>query len=61
LQLIIASDEIIPSPPFKKSVDCNHGKHVIHFGGKYDSYLLVQVLLNKEMGSSKNLYLPVAI
>ena len=41
LQLILASDEIIPSPPYKKSVDCNHGKHVLHFGGNYDSYLLV--------------------
>jgi hypothetical protein len=41
LQLIIASEEIIPSPPYKKSVDCNHGNHVLHFGGKYDSYLLV--------------------
>jgi predicted acyl esterase len=42
LQLIIASDEIIPSLPFKKSSEgCNHGKHVLHFGGKYDSYLLV--------------------
>jgi hypothetical protein len=41
LQLIIASDEIIPSPPYKKSVDCNHGMHVLHFGGRYDSYLLV--------------------
>ncbi len=41
LQLIIASDEIIPSPPYKQSVDCNHGKHVLHFGGEHDSYLLV--------------------
>ena len=41
LQLIIASDEIIPSPPYRKSVECNHGKHVVHFGGNYDSYLLV--------------------
>ncbi len=42
LQLIIASDEIIPSLPFKKSTDdCNHGKYVLHFGGEYDSYLLV--------------------
>ncbi len=41
LQLITASDEIIPSPPYKKSVDCNHGKHVLHFGEKFDSYLLV--------------------
>jgi len=41
LQLIIASDEIIPSPSYKKDVSCNHGRHVLHFGGRYDSYLLV--------------------
>lgn len=41
LQLIIAADEIIPSPPYKKSAECNHGKHVLHLGGRYDSYLLV--------------------
>jgi putative CocE/NonD family hydrolase len=48
LQLIIASDEIIPSPPYEKSVDCNHGKHVLHFGGKYDSYLLAPRIPPKE-------------
>ena len=48
LQLIIGSDEIIPSPPYKKFVDCNHGKHVIHFGGEYDSYLLVPKIQPKE-------------
>jgi predicted acyl esterase len=47
LQLIIASDEIIPSPPYKKSVDCNHGKHVLHFGEKFDSYLLVPRIQTK--------------
>jgi putative CocE/NonD family hydrolase len=41
LQLIIAGDEIIPSPPYKKSAEDNHGMHVLHFGGTYDSYLLV--------------------
>ena len=41
LQLIIAGDEIIPSPPYKKSADGNLGMHVLHFGGSYDSYLLV--------------------
>ena len=46
LQLIIASDEIIPSPPYKKSVECNHGKHVVHFGGEYDSHLLVPKILS---------------
>jgi len=33
LQLIVAPDEIISSPPYKKSLACNHGKHVLHFGG----------------------------
>lgn len=41
LQLIIAGSEIIPSPPYKKDASFNHGKHVLHFGGEYDSYLLV--------------------
>jgi len=41
LQLIIAGSEIIPSPPYKKSEEGNYGKHVLHFGGKYDSFLLV--------------------
>ncbi len=41
LQLIISGSEIIPSPPYKKDASFNHGKHVLHFGGKYDSYLLL--------------------
>ena len=41
IQLIIASDEIIPSPPYTKSAIINSGIHVLHFGGKYESYLLV--------------------
>ena len=41
LQLIVASDEIIPSPPYKKDASFNLGKHVLHFGEKYDSYLLI--------------------
>jgi len=44
LQLVVAPDEIIPSPPYKKSAACNHGKHVLHFGGRYDSYLLIPVI-----------------
>jgi len=46
LQLIIAGSEIIPSPPYKKSAAGNSGKHVVHFGGKYDSYLLVPKIPN---------------
>jgi predicted acyl esterase len=41
LQLIVAGSEIIPSPPYEKSEEGNLGNHVIHFGGEYDSHLLV--------------------
>jgi uncharacterized protein len=44
LELIVASDEIIPSPPYRKDVSCNRGVHVIHAGGQFDSYLLVPVV-----------------
>jgi hypothetical protein len=41
LELIVASDEIIPSPPYKKDASSNRGRHVLHVGGPYDSHLLV--------------------
>ena len=41
LQLIMAAEEIISSPPYRKDASFNHGKHVVHFGGEYDSHLLV--------------------
>jgi hypothetical protein len=41
LQLILASNEIIPSPPYRKDVSYNHGEHVLHFGGNFDSHLLL--------------------
>ncbi len=41
VQLIVASREIIPSPPYFKDASFNRGMHVLHFGGRYDSYLLV--------------------
>jgi predicted acyl esterase len=47
LQLIIASDEIIPSPPYTKDASFNRGQHVLHFGGKYDSHLLVPIIPSK--------------
>jgi len=47
LQLILASDEIIPSPPYKKDASFNLGKHVLHFGGEYDSYLQVPKIPSK--------------
>ena len=44
LELIVASDEIIPSPPYRKDVSFNRGTHVIHCGGACDSHLLVPVI-----------------
>jgi hypothetical protein len=41
LELIVASDEIIPSPPYRKDLSCNRGRHVLHVGGARDAYLLV--------------------
>jgi putative CocE/NonD family hydrolase len=41
LELIVASDEIIPSPPYRKDVSVNRGRHVLHMGGRCDSHLLV--------------------
>ncbi|MGI9536665.1 MAG: CocE/NonD family hydrolase, partial [Desulfocapsaceae bacterium] len=48
LVLIISADEIIPSPPYKKSANCNHGMHVVHFGDNYDSYLQVPIIPSRE-------------
>ena len=45
VQLIVASREIIPSPPYFKDASFNRGTHVLHFGGEYDSYLLVPKIL----------------
>ena len=44
LQLIISPNEIIPSPPYKKSNTCNRGVHVVHVGGDYDSHLMIPVI-----------------
>lgn len=44
IRLIVASDEIIPSPPYRKRVDCNRGIHRIHVGGRFDSHLLVPLV-----------------
>jgi len=41
VQLIVAPREIIPSPPYIKDASFNRGTHVLHFGGEYDSHLLV--------------------
>ena len=41
VQLIVAPRQIIPSPPYIKDASFNRGTHVLHFGGEYDSHLLV--------------------
>ena len=37
------------SPPYIKDASFNRGKHVLHFGGKYDSYLLVPIVPSREI------------
>ncbi len=44
LELIISSNEIIPSPPYVKETRINRGIHVIHCGGNYNSHLLVPII-----------------
>ncbi len=44
LQMVISAQEIIPTPPFKKELNCQTGKHIIHFGGEYDSHLLIPIV-----------------
>ncbi|MEM7017841.1 MAG: CocE/NonD family hydrolase [Pseudomonadota bacterium] len=44
LQLVISPNEIVSSPPYVKDNRCNHGLHVVHTGGVYDSYLLIPVI-----------------
>ncbi len=41
LSLIVSSEEIIHAPIFGKDTHQNIGRHVLHFGGEYDSHLLV--------------------
>lgn len=44
LELIVSSDEIVLSPPYRKDVSINRGIHVIHCGGDYESHLLVPII-----------------
>ena len=41
IELIVSPNEIVASPPYIKSNECNRGLHVVHLGGKYDSHLLI--------------------
>ena len=44
LRLIVSSYEIVRAPIFRKDVSANRGRHVLHFGGQYDSHLLAPVI-----------------
>jgi hypothetical protein len=44
LQLIVSSDEIVRSPPYRKNVSMNRGTHVFHCGGDFDSHLLIPII-----------------
>ena len=41
LTLIVSSQDFIHAPIFKKDTRLNEGRHVIHYGGAYDSHLLI--------------------
>ncbi|MEM6715434.1 MAG: CocE/NonD family hydrolase, partial [Cyanobacteria bacterium P01_C01_bin.147] len=44
IDLIISAQAMIPSPPYLKDVSFNRGIHVVHYGGDFDSHLLVPVV-----------------
>ena len=48
LELIISSNEIIPSPPYIKDVSINRGTHVLHCGGDRESHLLIPIISSRE-------------
>ncbi|MEM1266912.1 MAG: CocE/NonD family hydrolase [Pseudomonadota bacterium] len=41
LALIVSARDIVHAPIFKKDTSVNRGRHVLHFGGRYDTHLLV--------------------
>jgi predicted acyl esterase len=41
LRLTISARDIVHAPIFKKDTGANQGLHVVHFGGPYDTHLLV--------------------
>ncbi|MEM7630804.1 MAG: CocE/NonD family hydrolase [Pseudomonadota bacterium] len=44
LRLILSATDLVHAPIFKKDTSTNRGQHVLHFGGPYDSHLLVPTL-----------------
>jgi len=44
MELIVSANEIIPSPPYRKNVDCNKGIQRFHLGGQHDSHLLIPII-----------------
>ena len=44
LEFVLAGREIVPSPPFRKDVTPNVGRHVLHGGGERPSSLLLPIL-----------------
>ncbi|MEL6204607.1 MAG: CocE/NonD family hydrolase [Pseudomonadota bacterium] len=51
LRLIISPTEIIHAPIFGKDTSLNAGRHVLHFGGRYDAHLLVPVVREQSQRS----------
>lgn len=45
LELVLAPNEIVSSPPFRKDVSPNRGTHRLRAGGAFDAHLLVPEIL----------------
>ncbi|MEM9393020.1 MAG: CocE/NonD family hydrolase [Pseudomonadota bacterium] len=46
LRLLLSARDLVHAPIFKKDTGLNRGRHVVHFGGVYDSHLLVPIIQN---------------
>lgn len=44
LVLIVSATDSVHAPIFRKDTSINRGEHVLHYGGEYDSHLLVPVI-----------------
>ena len=45
LRLIVSATDIVHAPIFKKDTSINRGRHIVHFGGAFDSHLLIPRIL----------------
>ncbi|MEM0978433.1 MAG: CocE/NonD family hydrolase [Pseudomonadota bacterium] len=44
LRLTLSARDIVHAPIFRKDTSANSGRHVLHFGGAYDSHLMIPMV-----------------